>query len=178
MDKKKSFLKYWIYPLLLGFVLAVINYFLMSANGDWTGRNFGIACMSNLFVYAVYFAVFCPEFFSANRKFNKWVIGIFLVIIFYVSCFLGSDKFAEKFDNESHLQTAILYKYFNQKTEFGKHRIHYFFNVKFTDETGKNVFLEREILIKRVYDQYEDGDTVIIKLSEKYPDYFEVIEKK
>lgn len=98
-------------------------------------------------------------------------------VIALISIFLGTKKFREKFDKESYTVEAVLHKHINDEWKFGKNYKSYFFDLKFRDKSGKEVFKEREVDFL-IYDEYEDGDTVILKISDKFPEYFGVISKK
>ena len=165
--------KYWILPLVISLVMAVINYFVMASNWveDIYSTAFLIFFLVNLFVgVGVGVSSKIPE----EQK--KFCMALWFVITF-ISIFLGSNKFSESFDNESYTVEAVLHKYTEEVSHIvGKSYTKFMFNVNFRDKSGNVVVRERAADL--IYGKYQDGDTVIVKISDKFPEYFEVISKK
>lgn len=168
---------FWILPLILGLVLAVINYFLMAAGGDMYSQHFKIAVVLDL-VAAIVYLVMTQSKISETRH-NLYIAYLVFVcaVVLIISYIFGTKKFREKFDKESYTVEAVLHKHINDEWKFGKNYKSYFFDLKFRDKSGKEVFKEREVDFL-IYDEYKDGDTIMIKLSDKYPEFIEVIDNK
>ena len=116
-------------------------------------------------------------YFKIPEERKKFCMVLWLVITL-ISISLGSNKFSERFINESYTVEAVLHKY-TKKENYGRRRHTYFmFNVNFRDKSGNVVVKEKEVDGYQIYPLYEDGDTVILKISDKFPEYFEVISKK
>ena len=168
---------YWILPLILGLVLAVINYFLMASGGDVYSQNFKIALVVDIVSVAIYVAIACLKIPNTQHKIYMAYVVIVCAVILTISCMSGTKKFKETFDKESYTVEAVLHKHINDEWKFGKNYKSYFFDLKFRDKSGKEVFKEREVDFL-IYDEYKDGDTIMIKLSDKYPEFIEVIDNK
>lgn len=178
----------WISPLILGLILAAITYFLMVENGDIHSRNFITATMINIIIFIVYEVIITskyPDVTSKKHIVYSVAVIIGIICVFFIS---GLNKFEEYFDKESYTVEAVFYKYTKREKHIvGRDATLYMVDVKYKDKNGKEVFKEREVGFDAradisnppyLYNLYEDGDTVIIKVSDKYPDYFEVVSKK
>ena len=164
--------KYWTLPLVIYLVMAVINYFVMALGWveDIYSTAFLIFFLVNLFV-----VVGVGVFSKIPEEQKKFCMALWFVITL-ISILLGSNKFSERFINESYTVEAVLHKY-TKKEYFGKSsHTYYMFNVNFRDKSGNVVVRERAADL--IYGKYQDGDTVIVKISDKFPEYFEVISKK
>ena len=165
--------KYWILPLVISLVMAVINYFVMAS--DWGGDIYSTAFKILLGVNLVVgVGVGVSSKIPEERK--KLCMALWFVITL-ISILLGSNKFSERFINESYTVEAVLHKYTEKESHIvGRSHIKFMFNVNFRDKSGNVVVKEKEVY--QIYPLYEDGDTVILKISDKFPEYFEVISKK
>ena len=167
---------YWILPLILGLVLAVINYFLMASGGDVYSQNFKTAVVIDIVAAAVYVAIALFKIPETQHKIYIAYVVLLCAVILTISCMLGTKTFKERFENESYTVEAVLHKHVEEEWSWGRHYKKYMFNVQFRDKSGKEVVIDKEVDRFLVYDKYKDGDTILIKFSDKYPKYFEVLD--
>ncbi|MCR4559331.1 MAG: hypothetical protein K5685_04580 [Bacteroidales bacterium] len=167
---------YWILPIILGSVLAVINYFLMASGGDVYSQNFKIALVVDIVSVAIYVAIACLKIPNTQHKIYIAYVVLLCAVILTISCMSGTKKFKETFDKESYTVEAVLHKHIDEEWSLGRHYNNYMFNVKFRDKSGKEVVIDKEVDRFLVYDKYKDGDTILIKFLDKYPKYFEIVD--
>ena len=167
---------FWILPLILGLVLAVINYFLMASGGDVYSQNFKIALVVDIVSVAIYVAIACLKIPNTQHKIYMAYVVIVCAVILTISCMLGTKTFKERFENESYTVEAVLHKHVEEEWSWGRHYKKYMFNVQFRDKSGKELVIDKEVEQFLIYDKHKDGDTIVIKFSDKYPKYFEVVD--
>ena len=160
----------WILPLIAGVIFGLVDYCLIAQNGDTSSHNFIMAVVVHIIAFVIVYVVGVFK-----TKLADFYLLVIFVASFITACVYGEDVFDERFEKSSYtVQAVINNKYSCWKRSGGTSRTFLMFELSFKNKDGNGVVKEREML-QEIYDKYETGDTILIKYSDRYPDYFEVV---